>query len=135
VARRMLEDLEERLTVMGIVEVLGHWGRRHWTPFGERVMDGHQLGSGPRLCRRGTRRSVHASWTRERPPDRVPERALDPPPRVAPNAGWRSPCPRDLCPMGRRRQSTASTMDPRLASTSVFWDSRFATSNRRTGRS
>src|SRR4029453_17350670 len=34
VARRMLEDLEERLTVMGIVEVLGHWGRRHWTPLG-----------------------------------------------------------------------------------------------------
>ena len=32
VARRVLEDLEEGLTVMGIVEVLGLWGRRHWTP-------------------------------------------------------------------------------------------------------
>jgi hypothetical protein len=35
VARRMLEDLEERLTVMRVVEVLGLWGRRHWAPLGK----------------------------------------------------------------------------------------------------
>src|SRR5262249_8505842 len=61
VAHRMLKDLAERVTVVGVVQVLGLWGRRHWTPMGREVMDGHQR---PR-------------WGASVGPDSAPWRACD----------------------------------------------------------